>query len=97
MSRYASIEFPKVFSNLLEQELKGEGSSDTVMNQDKIIKKTFQKAYHIVDDNIPTVVETAGCTASVMLQLGRMMYVANAGKFTCFNDQFYSSVASSVI
>lgn len=86
-SRYASMEFPKVFSRLLQQELNenaAKSKSGEKEEEQIIITNAIKTTYSTIDNTLPQSTKYSGCTASVMIQFGPIMYIANVGDSQSF-------------
>lgn len=82
VSEYALQQLPKRLSEkiqviLQEEHSGGEDETDT------LVKKVLVDSFLEIDESIPTRGQ-GGCTASVVLQLGTRLYIANAGDSISF-------------
>jgi len=75
VAEYALHELPKRLMKKLEL-LFAQDTNDAIL--DTLVKKALVETFVEIDESVPTNGQ-GGCTASVVLQLGSKLYIANAG------------------
>ena len=85
VSEYTVTHLPQLLSQKLEAILQKEDVHGSALTKDqrkepqhKAIRQAIVESFIEVDRNAPAQV-SGGCTASIVLQMGRQIYVANAG------------------
>jgi serine/threonine protein phosphatase PrpC len=80
VSEYSVQQFPQVLADHLNTYLV---SGLTLEERDAKIKQSLEESFVLIDKTAPAC-PSGGCTATVILQLGPKLYVANAGDSSSF-------------
>lgn len=93
VSEYSVKELPKLLAAKLSEELKVSNDEDEIIDTTKrILNETFVE----IDKTAPAEL-SGGCTASVILQLGTKLFVANAGDSQSFVVAHRKSTGTTTI
>lgn len=91
VSQFCAQELPKQLALKFSQRLDSDQSED---EQERIIVACLEETFVELDRSAPYG-EQGGCTATVMLQMGRKIYIANAGdsrSFICMHSRGHTQV-----
>jgi len=81
VAEFCMTELPKLLAAKLSKRLKSDMERD---EQDLVVKKALEETFVELDEGCGSDGEHGGCTATVILQLGSRLFVANTGDSRSF-------------